>query len=131
MRKNYLALSTEIPLHYHMNRIPRDGTDDEGDEQEETKPLNPAAEEQTNDEEGQSTQRRNSGQSGGYTYSRRAVRDANCINMSCAWLRWWVCDGCGIFVGNCKRACTEICGTCQLDNLECNCDCDCEQCCPT
>ena len=24
MRKNYLALSTEIPLHYHMNRIPHE-----------------------------------------------------------------------------------------------------------
>lgn len=133
MRKNYLALSTEIPLHYHMNRIPQDGSDDEEDQpmEDETEPLNPAAEEQTNEEqtneeqtneEAQNTKKKNRRRRGrGYNY-RKAEREANFLNVCCAWCNYWFFTGCAKLCSGCKQGCMEICGKCQLDDCgDCNC----------
>lgn len=119
MRNNYLALSTEIPLHYHMNRIPQDGSDNESNEEDETELLNPAAE-----EEGQPAQKKK--RRGNAIKKRNPTTLETCL----FWCDRWTCKALGNLCGNCKDGCMENCGKCQLDNCECKCDCDPNDCCP-
>ena len=122
MRKNYLALSTEIPLHYHMNRIPQDGSDDEEDQpmEDETEPLIPAAEEETNDEEGQSSQKKNKSRK---RKRRNAIkRNPTNLEICLFWCDRWTCAALRYLCGNCKDGCMQICGSCKLDDCgDCNC----------